>query len=99
MLNNIEFNVHPKHNKPTRYNVAGEKEIANDEIVHMVSNILKIEPKMNYIDFHSSRPGHDLRYSLDGKKIREDGWKAPLSIEDSFKRTIEWMIEHKEWMI
>jgi len=98
MLREKDFNTHPKDKRPTRYNVAGEREIANDEIVRMVAKILDVEPKMKYLDFHSSRPGHDLRYSLDGEKLRKDGWVAPLSIDESFKKAVLWTVENKNWL-
>ena len=75
-----------------------EREIGNDEIVRMVADILNVEPKMEYLDFHSSRPGHDLRYSLDGTKLREAGWSPPLSINESFEKAILWTLENKNWL-
>ena len=98
MLKNIDFNKHPEHERLTRYNVAGEREIGNDEIVQMVAKILNVKPKMEYLDFHSSRPGHDLRYSLDGTKLREDGWVAPLSIDESFEKAVLWTVENQHWL-
>jgi dTDP-glucose 4,6-dehydratase len=55
---------------------------------------------LNYeiIDFHSSRPGHDLRYALDGTKIADAGWKAPISLEESINRTVRWTLDHPEWL-
>ena len=49
-------------------------------------------------DFHSSRPGHDLRYALDGNKLAERGWKAPIPLVDSINRTVEWTLKHPEWL-
>jgi dTDP-glucose 4,6-dehydratase len=56
--------------------------------------------KLNYelVDFHSSRPGHDLRYALDGAKIAGTGWKAPLSLEESLERTVKWTLDNPEWL-
>ena len=98
MLKEKDFNEHPKDERLTRYNVAGEREIPNDEIVRMVAAILKVEPKMEYLDFHSSRPGHDLRYSLDGTKLKEDGWVAPLTIQESFEKAVLWTVDNKHWL-
>jgi len=98
ILNNVDFNKHPKDQRLTRFNVAGEMEIANDEIVRMIAKILNVEPHMEYLDFHSSRPGHDLRYSLDGTKLREAGWSPPLSINESFEKAILWTLENKNWL-
>jgi dTDP-glucose 4,6-dehydratase len=81
-----------------RFNVAGDKEINNLEIVEMIGNILGTSPSCELTDYHSSRPGHDLRYSLDGTKLREHGWVAPISLEESFERTVVWTMENKQWL-
>ena len=85
--------------EPERFNIAGEKEINNLEIVEMIAEIFKMYPHYELVDFHSSRPGHDLRYSLDGTKLREHGWKAPMTLEESFERTINWTLKHPEWLM
>jgi dTDP-glucose 4,6-dehydratase len=50
------------------------------------------------VDFHSSRPGHDLRYSLDGSKMREMGWDIPVNIEESLEKTVKWTLENDKWL-
>jgi dTDP-glucose 4,6-dehydratase len=55
-----------------KYNIVGE-EISNLQLAYMIGEILGKEPKCEMVDFHSSRPGHDLRYSLDGSKMKELG--------------------------
>jgi len=81
-----------------RFNVAGEQEIDNLQIVKMISDIIGQEPVYELVDFHSSRPGHDLRYSLDGGKLRAAGWVPPMTVEESFRRTVEWTLNHPEWL-
>jgi len=83
---------------PVRFNVAGDQEISNLEIVQMIGKIMDTEPKIEFVDFHSSRPGHDLRYSLDGTALREAGWKMPVSTEESFERMVHWMLNNKHWL-
>lgn len=83
---------------PLRFNVAGDREITNLEIVQMVGEIIGKQPKTEFVDFHSSRPGHDLRYSLDGTALREAGWKMPVSTEQSFARMVNWMLENEQWL-
>lgn len=84
--------------QPVRFNVAGDREITNLEIVQMVEKILGKKALIEYIDFHSQRPGHDLRYSLDGTKLREAGWQMPISTEQSFERMVNWMLANKHWL-
>ena len=56
--------------------------------------------KLDYriVDFHSTRPGHDRHYGLNGNKLDKMGWKSPVSFEDSLKATIEWQTNHPEWI-
>lgn len=74
------------------YNVVGDIKFANDEIVKYIGKVMNKTPKMEYVDFHKTRPGHDRKYSLDGTKLKELGWSAPLSFEESIKKTIKWYI-------
>ena len=84
--------------EPEKFNVAGEKEIDNLEIVDMIARILECDANYKLVDFHTSRPGHDLRYSLDGTKLKDYGWVAPMSLEESFEKTVNWTMKHPEWL-
>ena len=50
------------------------------------------------LDFHSSRPGHDLRYALDGLKLSSMGFTFPVDFEESLQRTVEWLMENPSWL-
>jgi len=80
-----------------KYNIVGE-EISNLELALMIADIIGKELKYEMVDFHSSRPGHDLRYSMDGGKMKQMGWEPPKDIYESLKKTIEWTIENKKWL-
>ena len=80
------------------YNLTGEKEVSNLEIAEIVAKCLNKELKYVLVDFHSSRPGHDLRYGLDGSKMKELGWKDPVNFETSLTKTVEWTIENQKWL-
>lgn len=80
------------------YNIIGEKEYTNLEICEMISNIIGKPLIPSFIDFHSSRPGHDIRYALDGSKLDRLGWAPPMSIEESLKKTVEWTIKNSKWL-
>jgi dTDP-glucose 4,6-dehydratase len=81
-----------------KYNIVGEREVNNLEMVEFIAHCLRIPPKYELVDFHSSRPGHDLRYGLDGTKLREMGFEYPKSFEESLSKTIEWTCEHVDWL-
>jgi len=85
---------------PTRYHIVGEREVSNVQMVYEIAKILNVPPRLQKVNFHESRPGHDLRYALDGAKIEDSlGWKAPISFETSLRRTVEWTLKHPEWLL
>ena len=83
---------------PAKWHVVGEREVDNLEMAQMVADYVGQPLRYELVDFHSSRPGHDLRYALDGQKIADAGWKAPLSLEESLERTVKWTLSHPEWL-
>jgi dTDP-glucose 4,6-dehydratase len=82
-----------------KYHIVGEREIDNLQMAELIASIMGKNLKYEIVDFHSSRPGHDLRYALDGEKIKESGWAPPISLEDSLRRTINWTLRHPEWLL
>jgi len=81
-----------------KYNITSDKEISNLELAKLISKYIGKELKYEMIDYHSDRPGHDLRYGLDGSKIKELGWNLEFNFEESLKKTIEWTINNLEWL-
>ena len=81
-----------------KYNVVGEKEVNNLDMAKFIAKVLNIELKYDLVDFHSSRPGHDLRYALDGEKMSKMGWTLPLSFEQSLEKSINWFLNNKKWL-
>ena len=80
------------------YNLTGEKEISNLEMAKTIANVMEKELKYELVDFHSSRPGHDLRYGLDGTKMEEMGWKMPVGFDEAIRRTILWTLKNNKWL-
>ena len=76
-----------------KYHVIGEKEINNFELASLIAKILG--KKLNYkmVDFHSTRPGHDLRYALKDTNLKALGWKQPKNFETSLQKTIKWTLK------
>ena len=87
------------------YNVGGNNEISNIEIVENICNVLdqKIPLKAgklyrDQIVFVEDRPGHDFRYAIDATKIEKElGWRPKESFESGIKKTISWYLENKSW--
>lgn len=90
--------------RPARYHIVGEQEINNIEMVRAVGQMMDL-PSQVYdslidpVSFHASRPGHDLRYALDGTKIKELGWQAPVDLWESLRKTVQWTLENDQWLL
>ena len=91
-----------------KYNIGGENEITNIEIlkilinkaVQLINNNNYLENEiLNSIQYVKDRPGHDKRYSIDCTKIiSELGWKRKVSFEEGIESTINWYLNHKDWI-
>lgn len=82
-----------------KYNIVGECEVSNLELAQHIAAILRQPLQYEMVDFHSSRPGHDLRYALDGEKLHQMGWRPPKSFVESLEKTIQWTLAHKDqWL-
>lgn len=83
-----------------RYNIVGDRELDCLELAQMVETILAPMGSLKYelVDFHSSRPGHDLVYRLDGKKLAAMGFSQPVTFEAALKQTVLWFADHPEWI-
>ncbi|MDG1290117.1 MAG: dTDP-glucose 4,6-dehydratase [Lentibacter sp.] len=85
------------------YNIGGENERSNLELVQTICTILDAlkpasEPYANLIEFVSDRPGHDLRYAIDPTRIREElGWRPSVTVEEGLEKTVRWYLENEEW--
>lgn len=84
--------------KPYRFHIVGEREVDNIEMASMIASAAGKDLVYSLTDFHSSRPGHDLRYALDGEKMQEIGWKPPVPLLDSIRSTVAWTVAHPEWL-
>lgn len=81
-----------------KYNLVGQKEVSNLELAQMVAKYMNKELKYEMVDFHSNRPGHDLRYALKDNKLVHLQYEYPIDFETSLRKTIEWTLENKRWL-
>jgi dTDP-glucose 4,6-dehydratase len=81
-----------------KYNISGEKEVSNLDLALFIAKTIGKELDYEMIDFHSTRPGHDLRYGLDGNKIYELGWNPKFNFEGSLEKTIKWTLNNLDWL-
>lgn len=82
------------------FNIVGEKEVDNLTLAQLIAKVVGKELKYELVDFHSSRPGHDLRYALSGEKLSATGFTYPKNFEESLEKTIKWYLEpeRKKWL-
>ena len=81
-----------------KYNVAGLEETDNEELVNMIADIMGKEAKYELVDFHSSRPGHDLRYALSSEKMKKLGWTPEKPLKERLREVVEWSLENNRWL-
>ncbi len=87
------------------YNIGGDNELRNIDLVRMLCGILdELHPKpggakhADAIQFVTDRPGHDLRYAIDASKIRgELGWEPTHRRETGFRETVAWYLANEAW--
>ena len=87
------------------YNVGGNNEIKNIDIVKTICNLLdNIRPSENLksyqelITFVKDRPGHDFRYAIDSSKLQNKlGWSPKETFETGIRKTIDWYLDNKTW--
>ena len=85
------------------YNIGGENEVRNIDLVHMICTILddlrpKGAPHDGLITFVDDRPGHDLRYAIDASRIRQElGWRPSVTLEKGLRQTVRWYLENEVW--
>lgn len=87
------------------YNIGGENECSNLELVQRLCTILDAKrPRadgasyQDQITFVTDRPGHDARYAIDPSRIREElGWRPSVTVEEGLERTVQWYLENESW--
>ena len=79
------------------YNIGGHNERTNLQVVKTILKALgKPDSLINYV---KDRPGHDLRYAIDPKKIETElGWKPEFNFDTGIVETIKWNLNNKEWL-
>jgi len=87
------------------YNIGGWNEQANIDIVKIVCKLLdELKPSADgpyerLITYVKDRPGHDRRYAIDARKIeRELGWRPAETFETGIRKTVQWYLDHPEWV-
>ena len=83
--------------KCQKFNFVGKDEIDNLQLAKFIAKTQDKDLNYEMVDFHSQRPGHDLRYALDGSKMEKMGW-VPKSAYEQLETTINWTLENDRWL-
>ncbi|MGJ8609457.1 MAG: dTDP-glucose 4,6-dehydratase [Octadecabacter sp.] len=85
------------------YNIGGENEARNIDLVQMICAILDAKrPKdtgyAEQITYVTDRPGHDLRYAIDPTRIANElGWRPSVTLEQGLELTVQWYLDNEDW--
>ncbi len=86
------------------YNIGGENEVRNIDLVKQICAILDDlrpaeKPYAEQITFVTDRPGHDQRYAIDPTRIREElGWRPSLQLKQGLQQTVQWYLDNQAWV-
>lgn len=85
------------------YNVGGNAEMANLDVVHLLCDLLDerepaSRPRRELIEFVTDRPGHDRRYAIDASRIRKElGWEPSVDFAGGLAATVDWYLANRDW--
>jgi dTDP-glucose 4,6-dehydratase len=85
------------------YNIGGENEATNLDLVRMICTILDTKkaastPYADLITFVTDRPGHDARYAIDPQRISTElGWRPSVTLEQGLDKTVQWYLDNENW--
>lgn len=87
------------------YNIGGKNEWKNIDLIKLLCQIMddkldrKKDESSKLITYVKDRAGHDLRYAIDSSKIEKElGWQPSITFEEGLSKTVDWYLEHKEWL-
>jgi len=97
-LKDVKFEKDYGDAKCPKFNLVGPEEINNLELAQLIADAQNKELNYEMVDFHSSRPGHDLRYALSGDYMASLGWKPKISLRERIKGMVQWSLENDKWL-
>ena len=84
--------------KCPKFNIVGSEELTNLELAEIIADSQNKNLNYEMVDFHSSRPGHDLRYALSGEKMKSMGWAPKIKVSSRIKQVVEWSLDNPSWI-
>ena len=84
--------------KCPKFNIVGTEEINNLDLAQIIADSQNKVLKHEMVDFHSSRPGQDLSYSLSSEKMKILGWTPSIKLTQRIKQVVEWSLKNANWI-
>jgi dTDP-glucose 4,6-dehydratase len=81
-----------------KFNLVGPEEIDNLQLAEQIAKIQNKELIYELIDNHTSRPGHDLRYSLDPTLLKSLGWEPKIKLSQRIEDVVKWSLKNNRWL-
>lgn len=84
--------------KIPKFNIVGERELDNLQVASIIAKAQNKTFDYEMVDFHTSRPGHDLRYGLDGALLNSLKWEPEIAIENRLQEMTQWTLDNDRWL-
>jgi len=84
--------------KCPKFNIVGKEEIDNLSLALMIAESQNKSLIYEMVDFHTSRPGHDLRYALSGELMKSLGWEPKISLSKRIEQVTNWYLSNRRWL-
>lgn len=81
-----------------KFNLVGTEEVDNLTLAQWIASAVGKELIYEMTDFHSLRPGHDLRYALDGGLLKSLGWEPKIKLSERIAGMVQWTLENDRWL-
>ena len=81
-----------------KFNVVGKEEVDNLTLAQHIAEAVGKPLRYELVDFHSSRPGHDLRYALSGQRLKNAGWEPKVSLKERIREVVKWSLANDHWL-
>lgn len=81
-----------------KFNIVGKEEVDNLTLAQMIATAQNKELIYEMLDFHTSRPGHDMRYALSGNLMKSLGWEPKISLTERISQVSKWYLKNERWL-
>lgn len=81
-----------------KFNLVGTEEVDNLQLAQWIADAVGKPLDYEMTDFHTSRPGHDMRYALDGSLLASLGWEPKIKLSERIKEMVQWTLKNNRWL-